>query len=62
MANLRCPISPSHVVIAFNATKDRTEDELKITIEGVKMAGGILHGGGTLVLLGVFHKIKNRSK
>ena len=62
MANLRRPISPSHVVIAYDATKDRTEDELKITIEGVKMAGGILRGGGTLVLLGVYHKIKNRSK
>ncbi|KAF3962760.1 hypothetical protein CMV_012769 [Castanea mollissima] len=51
------PISSSHVVFAFDATKDRTEEELKLTIKGVQMADGILRGGDTLVLLGILQRI-----
>lgn len=56
------PISSSHVVFAFNATKDRTEEELKLTIEGIQMADGILRGGDTLFLLGIVQRIMHPSK
>lgn len=49
--------SPSHVVIAFDATKDRYEGELKLTLNGVRMRGDILRGGGTLLVLGVLNKV-----
>ncbi|KAF5467836.1 hypothetical protein F2P56_012048 [Juglans regia] len=51
------PSSPSNVVIALDATKDRSQTELEHTIEGVRTAGCILRGGDTLVVLGVLHKV-----
>lgn len=56
------PISSSHVVLAFDAIKDRIEEELKLTIEGIQMADGILRGGDTLFLLGILQRIMHPSK
>ncbi|CAK7346869.1 unnamed protein product [Dovyalis caffra] len=51
------PLSPSHVVIAYDATKDRGFHELKLTVDAVRMRGDILRGGDTLVVLGVLHRV-----
>ncbi|CAL1362737.1 unnamed protein product [Linum trigynum] len=48
---------PSVVVIAFDATKDRSVKELKATIDGVRKKGGILFPGDRLVFLGVLDKV-----
>ncbi|XP_021605154.1 inactive protein kinase SELMODRAFT_444075 isoform X4 [Manihot esculenta] len=52
-------LSPSLVVIAYDATKDRGVHELKRTIDEVRMRGDILHGGDRLIVLGVLHKVPN---
>ncbi|XP_061970639.1 probable serine/threonine-protein kinase PBL21 [Populus nigra] len=54
---MESPISPSHVVIAYDATKDRGVHELKLTIDAVRMRGDILRGGDTLVVHGVLHRV-----
>ncbi|KAF2296632.1 hypothetical protein GH714_000734 [Hevea brasiliensis] len=53
------PHSSSHVVIVYDATKDRGVHELKRTIDEVRMRGDILHGGDKLIVLGVLHKVPN---
>lgn len=55
-------LSPSLVIIAYDATKDRGVHELKRTIDEVRMRGDILHGGDRLIVLGVLHKVPNPSK
>ncbi|KAI5589322.1 hypothetical protein BDE02_05G154700 [Populus trichocarpa] len=54
---MESPLSPSHVVIAYDATKDRGVHELKLTIDAVRMRGDILRGGDTLVVHGVLHRV-----
>ncbi|KAJ6930727.1 hypothetical protein NC652_014300 [Populus alba x Populus x berolinensis] len=51
---MESPLSPSHVVIAYDATKDRGVHELKLTIDEVRMRGDILRGGDTLLFLEFF--------
>uniref|UniRef100_A0A5B6YNP9 Protein kinase domain-containing protein n=1 Tax=Davidia involucrata TaxID=16924 RepID=A0A5B6YNP9_DAVIN len=51
------PLMPGVVVIAYDATKDRSERELKLTIDNVQVRGDILHAGDTITLLGVLHKV-----
>lgn len=58
---MESPLSPSHVIIAYDATKDRGVHELERTIEEVRMRGDILRGGDTLLVLGVLHKLPNPS-
>ncbi|KAE8735093.1 hypothetical protein F3Y22_tig00000477pilonHSYRG00460 [Hibiscus syriacus] len=57
MEGNKTPLTPSHVFIAFDATKDHTEREFRITINNVKVRGDILHAGDTLVMLGVLHRV-----
>lgn len=59
---METPPSPSHVVIAYDATKERTEHELKHTVNGIRLRGDILRGGDTLVVLGVLHRVTHPSK
>ncbi|KAJ0086735.1 hypothetical protein Patl1_08191 [Pistacia atlantica] len=49
--------SPSYVVIAYDATKERGQDELKVTVNRVRLRGDILRGGDTLLVLGVLHRV-----
>ncbi|CAN1175980.1 Inactive protein kinase SELMODRAFT_444075 [Linum perenne] len=49
--------SASVVVIAFDATKERSVKELKATIDGVRGKGDILFPGDRLVFLGVLDKV-----
>ncbi|THF97892.1 hypothetical protein TEA_021902 [Camellia sinensis var. sinensis] len=51
------PLIPGRVVIAYDATKDRKERELKLTVDNLRLRGDILHGGDTLMLLGVLHRL-----
>ncbi|XP_034197956.1 uncharacterized protein LOC117613460 [Prunus dulcis] len=51
------PMTPSHVVIAFDATRDRGELELTLTVNSLRMRGDILHSGGTIIYLGVLHRV-----
>lgn len=55
-------MTPSHVVIAYDATKDRGGHELKLTIDAVQLRGDILRAGDTIVVLGVLHKVVHPSK
>ncbi|XP_031271242.1 uncharacterized protein LOC116129664 isoform X1 [Pistacia vera] len=49
--------SPSYVVIAYDATKERGQDELKLTVDRIRLRGDILRGGDTLLVLGVLHRV-----
>ncbi|XP_022956349.1 probable serine/threonine-protein kinase PBL5 isoform X2 [Cucurbita moschata] len=52
-------ISPtsSRIIIAYDATKDRTEHELQMTLRNLWMRGDILRGGDTLIVLGILHRV-----
>lgn len=56
------PMTPSHVVIAYDATRDRGEPELKLTVDSLRMRGDILHSGDTIILLGVLHRVVHPCK
>ncbi|XP_027091232.1 serine/threonine-protein kinase PBS1 [Coffea arabica] len=51
------PLMPARVVVAYDATKDRTEIEFSHTIRSIRSRGDILHGGDTLMFLGVLSKV-----
>ncbi|MCD7467553.1 hypothetical protein HAX54_005059 [Datura stramonium] len=44
------------IVIALDATRDHPEQEFKQTINEIRAQGNILHGGDTIIVLGVLHK------
>lgn len=56
------PHTPSYVVIAFDATKDHNEREFRIIINHIRVRGDILHGGDTLLMLGILHRVTHPSK
>lgn len=59
---MESPLTSSRVIIAYDATKDRTEHELQLTLRNLWMRGDILRGGDTLVVLGILHKVPHPSK
>jgi hypothetical protein len=59
---MESPVPQSNVVIAFDATRDYSQDELHFAIEGVKLAGCILRRGDTLLMLRVLHKVLHPCK
>lgn len=56
------PRTPSLVVIAYDATKDRGLHELSLTVNGVRKWGDILSRGDTIVFLGVLGKVLHPCK
>lgn len=56
------PLSPSHVVIAYDATREHECNELEVTIDRVRLRGDILRSGDTLVMLGVLHTVPHPCK
>ena len=56
------PLSPSHVLIVYDATKDRVKGELQRTVHNVRMRGDILRPGDTLVVLGILHTLHHPSE
>ncbi|XP_022141469.1 probable serine/threonine-protein kinase PBL4 isoform X1 [Momordica charantia] len=57
MTCMETPLTSSRIIIAYDATKDRTEHELQITLRNLWMRGDILRGGDTLIVLGILHKV-----
>ncbi|PQQ00624.1 hypothetical protein Pyn_34815 [Prunus yedoensis var. nudiflora] len=51
------PSTPSLVVIAYDATKDHSLHELRLTVNGVRKGGDILSRGDTIIFLGVLDKV-----
>ncbi|XP_008441660.2 probable serine/threonine-protein kinase PBL5 [Cucumis melo] len=54
---METPLTSSRIIIAYDATKDRTEHELQLTLRNLWMRGDILRGGDTLIVLGILHKV-----
>lgn len=54
--------TPSYVVIACDATKDRSEHEIKLIVDHLRRKGVILSAGDRLLVLGVLHKVLHPSK
>ncbi|CAK9187709.1 unnamed protein product [Ilex paraguariensis] len=51
------PLMAARVVVAYDATKDRTEQEFKSIFDNIRLRGDLLRGGDTLMVLGVLHKV-----
>ncbi|XP_073294798.1 serine/threonine-protein kinase CDG1-like [Primulina huaijiensis] len=51
------PLTPSRVLIIYDATRDRNKDEFRHTIHNIRMYGGIIRSGVTITVLGVLHKV-----
>ncbi|KAM7514743.1 hypothetical protein LguiA_004326 [Lonicera macranthoides] len=51
------PYIAPRVVVAFDATKDRSEHEFRHTINGIRLRGDIIEGGNTLMVVGVLHRV-----
>ncbi|WOL12313.1 calcium/calmodulin-regulated receptor-like kinase 1 isoform X5 [Canna indica] len=51
--------SSNVVILACDATREHNELELRLTIDAIRMQGGILRGGYTLLVLGVLHAVTN---
>ncbi|KAB2623800.1 protein kinase APK1B [Pyrus ussuriensis x Pyrus communis] len=51
------PLTPSHVVIAYDATKDRGVHEFTLAVDGLLKRGDVLHSGDTIIVLGVLHRV-----
>lgn len=55
------PRAASHVIIVYDATKDRSEYELRLTLERVRLRGDILQCGDTFDVLGILHGVTHPS-
>ncbi|KAI8014633.1 hypothetical protein LOK49_LG05G02562 [Camellia lanceoleosa] len=51
------PLMPGRVVIVCDATKYRNKRELELTVDNIRLRRDILHGGDTLTLLGILHRL-----
>ncbi|KAI3464594.1 hypothetical protein Pfo_021257 [Paulownia fortunei] len=51
------PLMPSRILIVCDATKDRSNHEFKHTINNIRMRGGIVHPGDTIMVFGVLHRV-----
>ncbi|KAK7410651.1 hypothetical protein VNO78_01603 [Psophocarpus tetragonolobus] len=51
--------TPSYVVVACDATRDRTEHEIKLVVDHVRSRGVFLSAGDTLLVLCVLHKVSH---
>lgn len=51
-----------HVLMVYDATKERPDSELKTTIDKVRVRGDILRPGDTLLVLGILHTLHHPSK
>lgn len=57
----RQSLMPARVLVAYDATRDRNEEELKHIVSRIRSRGGILHGGDTIIMLGVLHRVQHPS-
>lgn len=50
-------LMPGCIIFAFDATKERSDNEFKNTINGIRLQRGMIHGGHTVFVIGVLPKI-----
>lgn len=50
-------LMPGSIIFAFDATKERNNDEFKNTINGIRLHRNMINGGDTVFVVGVLHKI-----
>ncbi|XP_047158877.1 proline-rich receptor-like protein kinase PERK14 [Vigna umbellata] len=56
---MESPPTPSYVVVACDATRDRTENEIKLVADHVRARGSFLSHGDKLLVLCVLHKVSH---
>lgn len=56
------PASASYVVVACDATRERTEHEIKLVVDHVRARRVFLSSGDKLLVLCVLHKVSHPSK
>lgn len=54
--------SPSCIIVACDATRDRNEHEIKLVIDHMRSKGIILSAGVRLLMLCILHKVSHPSK
>ncbi|KAI4307203.1 hypothetical protein L6164_030415 [Bauhinia variegata] len=54
---MESPIPQWYVVIACDATKDRTEHDAKVIVERIRSTDGILNANDKLLVLGILHRV-----
>ncbi|KAJ7965456.1 Receptor-like kinase [Quillaja saponaria] len=54
---MESPLPPSDVIMAYDATKDLSEYELKVTVKNLRLRGDILRAGDRLLVLGVMDRV-----
>ncbi|KAL1815675.1 hypothetical protein ACET3Z_018249 [Daucus carota] len=50
-------LMPGRIIFAFDAHKERSDNEFKNTINGIRLHRDMIHGGDTVLVVGVLHKI-----
>lgn len=55
-------LMPGCIIFAFDATKERSDNEFKNTINGIRLQRGMIHGGHTVFVIGVLPKILHPRK
>ncbi|MCH95842.1 proline-rich receptor-like protein kinase PERK12-like [Trifolium medium] len=58
---MESPPSPSCVIVACDATRDRNEHDIKLVIDHVRARGIILSSGDRLLVLCILHKVSHPS-
>lgn len=56
------PYIAPRVVVVYDATRDRNEQEFKHTVNGIRLRGDIIQGGNTLMVIGVLHRVLHPCK
>ncbi|ONK73273.1 uncharacterized protein A4U43_C04F29220 [Asparagus officinalis] len=59
MESLSSSRDANMVIVALDATRERTKDELRLTMNGIRMRGDILRGGSSVHVFGVLHTVNN---
>lgn len=62
MINMENPDTHSYVIIAWDATKDRNESDIKLMVDSVRSKSGIIDAGHKLLVLGLLYKVPHPSK
>lgn len=50
-------LMPGRILVAYDANKERNDNDFKHTINGIRLQGDIIRGGDTILVLGVLHLV-----
>lgn len=53
---------PGRILVAYDANKERNDNEFKHTINGIRLRGDIIRCGDTILVLGVLHRVLHPCK